>query len=578
MKKIFCFAVLLSAAGSWVDAEVHLRVVQPYENASLPPVKESFVFGAVLPATATLTINGVPVTPHKNGGFLTMIPFQEGKFQILVVATDGVATSTVSRTVFVAESVNTLSMDNRKIFPISPRTRVVLRPGELMEVSFQGAPGGKASFRITGQGEPFPMEEEQGVVQGVYKGVYTIQRDDRFDNDDVVFNLKRRDGKKMSAKAEAKITVQHRKVPRIVELKEESVLFTGPGGDFGYSHFFVPGTRLEVRGEWGDFLRVYLDESNQGWIKKGAATELPPGTPPARSVSRNIRVTVTDTSTVVAIPLQYKHAHRVDQAVHPHRLKLTLYGVVADSDRIRYQERRSVVREIQWYQEAPEVCSLDIQTTQDHPWGYDVRYEGTTLLLEIRHRPPYAGGGNLKGIKIAVDAGHSKESFGTIGPWGNTEAAVNLMAAKVVKQELEKRGAQVVMIQDGTKEISLQERVALAWAERAHLFISIHADACGEGQNPRDLEGYSAHYFHPQSHDLAERIHAIYGARTGFRDQGLWRSNLAVCRMTQMPSVLFEQAFLILPEFEEILISSRHHRLVAETLISAITQFMNKAR
>jgi N-acetylmuramoyl-L-alanine amidase len=114
----------------------------------------------------------------------------------------------------------------------------------------------------------------------------------------------------------------------------------------------------------------------------------------------------------------------------------------------------------------------------------------------------------------------------------------------------------------------------MAWREKAHLYISIHADACGEGQDPREVQGYSVHYYHPQSHAFAESIHNVYGQKTGLRDEGLWRSNLAVCRATQMPSILLEQAFLILPEYEELMLTPRHHRLVAESIILGILQFM----
>jgi N-acetylmuramoyl-L-alanine amidase len=130
------------------------------------------------------------------------------------------------------------------------------------------------------------------------------------------------------------------------------------------------------------------------------------------------------------------------------------------------------------------------------------------------------------------------------------------------------------MTQDGAREVSLQDRVTHAWRERADLFISLHCDACDAGQDPRDIEGYSVHYFHPQSHDLASVIHRFYGKKTGIRDQGVWRSNLAVCRMTQMPSILLEQGFLILPETEEILISAKNQRSATEALIAAITELV----
>ncbi len=81
MKRLFFIASILFVS-TVARADVFLRLVQPYENSNVAAVKQSFVFGSVIPATAALTINGIPVKPYTNGGFLAMIPFQEGKFNI----------------------------------------------------------------------------------------------------------------------------------------------------------------------------------------------------------------------------------------------------------------------------------------------------------------------------------------------------------------------------------------------------------------------------------------------------------------------------------------------------------------
>jgi hypothetical protein len=140
-------------------ADVYLKVVQPYENANLPYVKQSFVFGSVLPATATLTINGTTVVPYSNGGFLTMIPFQEGKFTIEAVATDGVNVSSVARVVNVAAAPPVFTEDSSRFEALAPKSRVVLRVGDTLDLSCQGAPGGAASFKFVDGGEYIPMEE-----------------------------------------------------------------------------------------------------------------------------------------------------------------------------------------------------------------------------------------------------------------------------------------------------------------------------------------------------------------------------------------------------------------------------------
>src|SRR5438105_3172548 len=94
-KFVFWLPVLFCASGLF--AEVSLKIVQPYENATLPFVKRSFVFGSVWPAKATLTLNGQRVETYSNGGFLAMIPFEAGLFKIEAVASDGLSVATMTR-------------------------------------------------------------------------------------------------------------------------------------------------------------------------------------------------------------------------------------------------------------------------------------------------------------------------------------------------------------------------------------------------------------------------------------------------------------------------------------------------
>ena len=553
-----------------------IKIVQPYENQRVPYVTSSFVYGSVVPATATLMINGISVKPYRNGGFLTMVPFQEGSFQIQAVADDGVSTTTLTRTIQVAYAPASFSLTHSKIEPIVPRNRLVMRIDDLLDVAFQGAPSGTASFKFEGKISEYPMREQVGAIQGIYKGVYRIQSDDKFDNADIVFYLKRSDGKLIKQKSVSTLTIQRRTIPRYIELKEKTTLLTGPSTDLGYSMFLLDGVRLEVTGESGDFYHVFLGAMDDGWIKKSSALELPAGTAPPRSISRNIRINATPESTIVELPLAYRHAHRVEELTDPDRLRLTLFGVIADTDRIRFKSKFSAIKDVDWVQNNADTYTLDLKLKRQVGWGYEVRYEGSKLVLEIRHHPFLGGAKGLRGLRVAVDAGHSNQSYGTIGPWGNTEASVNLLFANVLKKELERRGADVFMVQDGTKDPSLQDRIDQAWAAKSHLYISLHCDATEEGVDPREQEGFSVHYYQAQSQPLAEDIHRFYGESSRVRDQGLWRSNLAVCRMTQMPSILLELGFLMIPQSEEKLLSPSFQQNVANIISNAILNLVNK--
>src|SRR3954468_8038966 len=112
-------ALVLSAGPA--AAAPFLRIVQPFENASIPFVRQSFVFGSVLPATATLTINGIPVKPYTNGGFITMIPFEPGHFKIEAIADDGVSSTTVIRYINVDSEAGPYAADSSELTPLTPK-------------------------------------------------------------------------------------------------------------------------------------------------------------------------------------------------------------------------------------------------------------------------------------------------------------------------------------------------------------------------------------------------------------------------------------------------------------------------
>src|SRR6185312_11259176 len=84
----------------------------------------------------------------------------------------------------------------------------------------------------------------------------------------------------------------------------------------------------------------------------------------------------------------------------------------------------------------------------------------------------------LKVNRIVIDAGHGGHDDGTIGPHGILEKDVVLDVAlrlsKLVQQRL---GAEVVLTRSGDTFIPLHERTAIANAQHADLFLSIHANS-----------------------------------------------------------------------------------------------------
>ncbi len=79
---------------------------------------------------------------------------------------------------------------------------------------------------------------------------------------------------------------------------------------------------------------------------------------------------------------------------------------------------------------------------------------------------------------IVIDPGHGGADPGAISVTGQKEKQVTLRAARALRKALERRGGyRVVLTRERDIFVRLRDRVAIARAENADLFLSLHADA-----------------------------------------------------------------------------------------------------
>jgi N-acetylmuramoyl-L-alanine amidase len=132
------------------------------------------------------------------------------------------------------------------------------------------------------------------------------------------------------------------------------------------------------------------------------------------------------------------------------------------------------------------------------------------------------------------------------------------------------------MVRKNDENLDLLRRTRIAWAGRAQLYVSLHENSIADSGNPSVEGGYSIHYWTPESLPFAEAVHEAYQSGIPFKDGGVVCNNLAVCRMTQMPSILTESAFIIVPEQEEMLLDSSFRDKIAATIAQGIQQFLKR--
>ena len=556
-----------------VSTAAFVTVVHPLEGARLPSLREIFVFGAVVPGS-TLTINGSTVPVHPKGGYLAMVPLSPGNVLLsLDAGAPGGQTAHLDRRFTVADGWTVAPSTPTTLWKdsVSPADDLWLTFGDTIRVTFQGSPGGLAEFAIDGVGSHLPMVEQGNPPRGIYEGSYVIQPGDHARRAEIAVTLKKRGLRREEAKG--RLTIESGGVPRIGLVTDDTVAVR-TATDGGYDIFLYRGMRVRLSGKIGNQWRVRFSGTQSGWVKDSAIQELPRGTVAPQSVVTNITVASLAESTLIRIPLSDALPYRVEQTLEPPALLVTLYGAADKTDLIRYDPADPLVRLVRWKQLSPDACQLVIEPTFKKWWGFDVRYEGSTMVIEVRK--PWTGE-TIRGMTIAIDAGHGGSDNGAVGPHATLEKEVNLAIARVVKDQLERAGAKPFLTRSADVDVPLYERPRIAWKNKARLLVSVHCNASGLGENPLVNNGNSVYWNQPQSQALAGAIHARYRKVVpALPDRGLFYADFAVCRMTQMPAVLTEQAYIILPDQEAMLLDPLFQKTLAEAIVGGIKAFVSK--
>ncbi|MHB9155288.1 MAG: N-acetylmuramoyl-L-alanine amidase family protein, partial [Endomicrobiales bacterium] len=447
-------------------------------------------------------------------------------------------------------------------------------------------PGKEASFTVERVKGAFPLVEA-AQAPGTYRGVYTAGANDKLNKSKIRVTLAdKKNRKKITGESRRTLSLFKHDAPVVAEISaERAILRSGPGlspVDRGAYMLFLPrGTNLRVTGRRGDELRVGLTGTRDAWITQGDVKILPPGTPPARAAAENIRVTGRERTTEVRLPLGKRVPFEVVPDDEGKYIDVTIFGAVSNTDMVVYTSTGGV-EQVRWFQDTSDTYRLRVRPYPGRWWGYDARYEGSAFVLELRSPPVVLRGtAPLSGITIAVDPGHSPDT-GAIGPTGLVEKDANLALALCLREKLKSRGAKVVLTRNGSDGAALYDRSKTAYRANADILISVHNNALSYGQNPFEKNGYSVYYYHPASLPLAREIHAAYGEllgqggapETALRDDGLYYNNLAIPRTTQMPTVLTESAYIIIPREEACLRSPAFQEKCADAITKGVERYV----
>ena len=144
--------------------------------------------------------------------------------------------------------------------------------------------------------------------------------------------------------------------------------------------------------------------------------------------------------------------------------------------------------------------------------------------------------------KIFIDPGHGGTDPGASGN-GLYEKEVVLSIAKKVRNILISKGFEVELSRSTDQYVSLSDRAAQANAWDADLFVSIHCNSA-TSSSANGTECYTHPTANASTKSLSKNMSAALASKLGLTNRGHKESNFAVLRLSNMPAILIETAFI----------------------------------
>lgn len=592
----FVFAIATGAQNFVPPTQLHLTY-PPLQHVT---TSDRLFFIGTAPKDGDVSINGKSISRSEAGHFAPSLPLDLGENNFAIKYVNGAGDRNSERQInvkvlresrialppkeigFIQESllptVDTARQPNERICfdaIATPNSTVLVRIGD-REIpllprrrNIQLPPN---SSVLTGNNEATAESPS-----GYFRGCTTFEKPSQLGQPEYEIRLADRIVKQKATGNLEILSPSNIQVAEITAIAADAR--TGASTDFSRLTPLPQGVKAVVTGKQGDWLR--LDYG--GWVRK-KMTKLEAAESPPSSIVRSINtkhvIEQGNIWTEVTIPLEVPVPLAITQG--DRLFSFTLYNVTAQTDTIAI-DPDSIINKLDWVQTEPDKVTYKISLKPKQQWGYKVRYQGSNLILSLKHPPVIAinaltNAQPLQGVKILIDAGHgSKEDLGSRGPTGYPEKDVTLITSKLFQTELQNLGAKVTMTRTDDADVLLEPRVDQINRESPTLAISIHYNALPDNGDAINTSGVGSFWYNPQAQDFAKFMNTYVVKKLNRADYGVYWNNLALARPTTSPSVLLELGFMINPVEFEWIIDPQQQKLLAKTLADGVTEWILNA-
>lgn len=220
-------------------------------------------------------------------------------------------------------------------------------------------------------------------------------------------------------------------------------------------------------------------------------------------------------------------------------------------------------------------------------------------------------------VVVAIDAGHGGDDPGAQGVNGTHEKTVTFAIAQKLAHLIDGHpGMKAVMVRKGDYYVGLRNRMEIARAAKADLFISIHADAfqdasvrgasvytlsrngasseaahwLAEKENSADLVGgvslndkeddlalvlldLSQTATLEASSEVANKVLKSFAGVSALHKDSVQKAGFIVLKSPDIPSILVETAFISNPLEEQNLLSERYQDKMADAIFKGVYNY-----
>lgn len=364
----------------------------------------------------------------------------------------------------------------------------------------------------------------------------------------------------------------------VVSTRERAYLNYGVGEDrLGGAkiNFLSPGIKMELLDSANFLYKVRLSESRYAFIPKSLVKREPAGTRPAASLTSSWSVSKNAGTDVIRVALSDRLPYIIYQEMEPRRIVAEIHGAANNSNWITQYLDLESVEYVDFNQVSHDIFRVHIYLKDKYSWGYKAEYVGNSLVITVKHTPKQAYKGSLEGLKIGLDAGHGGTASGAVSTSGIKEKDLNLAMVYMLKAELEKKGASVILSRSDDSDLTMSERVDIFNAAGVDLMVSVH---CNAGGNPLRPGGTSTYYKHIEYRDLAksvlERLLELDVKNFGL----IGNFNFSLNAPTFYPNLLVETLFMSSLQDEEMIADPMFQNMMMKRVVSGLEDYMKKVK